>query len=174
MILANPMLFGASVIFGPRVQDGSLIQAVSPFWFELVRRLSADPAFAYQISPHAWEEMIAAAYKRAGYDEVILTPRSADLGRDVIAIKKDFATVRVVNQMKRYSENRIVTADEVRALYGVMGLDGANKAVLTTTARFAPRLREDRLLRAVMPVQLELVDREELIPSLVRIAEGRL
>ena len=170
LILSSPILMGASVVFGRQVLDGSMIDAVSPVWFELVRRLKGDPDYAFRMSPQQWEEMIAAAYKQAGYDEVILTPRSGDLGRDVIAIKRDFATVRVVNQMKRYAAGRVVTADEVRALYGVMRLDGASKAVLTTTAQFAPRLRDDRLLKAVIPSELELVDKDTLIPSLVQIA----
>jgi restriction system protein len=171
LVLAAPLMFGA-VLLGQHVPDGRIVETVSPAWFELVRRLKADPNFAYQISPEVWEEMIAAAYKRAGYDEVILTPRSGDLGRDVVAVKRGLGTVRIVNQMKRYAASRVVTADEVRSLYGVMHLDGANKAVLTTTARFAPRVQNDRLLRKVIPVELELIDRDSLFPSLERLASG--
>ena len=49
-----------------------------------------------------WEELIAAAFDRSGYDEVILTPRSGDHGRDVIAIKKGIGTVRIIDSVKAY------------------------------------------------------------------------
>jgi len=38
------------------------------------------------MSSRHWEEMIAAAFHEAKFDEVILTPQSGDHGRDVIAI----------------------------------------------------------------------------------------
>jgi len=54
-----------------------------------------------------WEEIIAGAYKKAGFDEVTLTPRSGDLGRDVIAIKKGLGSVRVIDQVK-HSHRRVL------------------------------------------------------------------
>jgi hypothetical protein len=62
------------------------------------------------------EEMIAAAYDKAGFDEVILTPRSGDLGRDIIASRKDWGRVRFIDQVKAYKPGHLVTAEEVRAL----------------------------------------------------------
>jgi hypothetical protein len=38
--------------------------------------------------------------KKAGFEEVILTPRSGDHGRDVIATKKALGTIRVIDQVK--------------------------------------------------------------------------
>src|SRR5215472_7722472 len=40
-------------------------------------------AVAYQIPPEKWEEIVAGAFKKAQYDEVTLTPRSGDRGRDI-------------------------------------------------------------------------------------------
>lgn len=53
-----------------------------------------------------WEEILAAAYDKAGFDEVILTPRSGDLGRDVIAIRKGFGSVKLIEQAKAYNHRR--------------------------------------------------------------------
>ena len=57
-------------------------------WFEIVKLLKADPSLAFQIPPRKWEEIIAGAYKKAGFEEVTLTPRSGDHGRDIIAVKQ--------------------------------------------------------------------------------------
>lgn len=63
-----------------------------------------------------WEEIIAGAYQKAGFDEVTLTSRSGDFGRDVIAVKHGLGTIRIIDQVKAYSPNRLVTADDVRSL----------------------------------------------------------
>jgi hypothetical protein len=52
---------------------------------------------AFQMTPRMWEEMVAGAYERAGFDDVILTPRSGNLGRHVIAIKHGLGTIRVID-----------------------------------------------------------------------------
>jgi restriction system protein len=58
------------------------------------------------------KEIIAGAYHRSGFDEVILTPRSGDHGRDVIAIKKGIGSIRVIDQVKAYKPGHLVTAVE--------------------------------------------------------------
>jgi HJR/Mrr/RecB family endonuclease len=45
------------------------------------------PEFAFKMPWERLEELVAGAYKRAGFEEVTLTPRSGDHGRDVIATK---------------------------------------------------------------------------------------
>ena len=45
-------------------------------WFAIVEALQKDQDMAFQKTPRMWEEMIAGAYERAGFHEVILTPRS--------------------------------------------------------------------------------------------------
>src|SRR5207249_1009544 len=99
-----------------------------------------------------WEEIIAAAYQAAGFDEVTLTPRSADGGRDVIAVRRGRYSVRLLDQVKAYGPNHLVTADEVRSLMGVLSSDrGASKGVLTTTSDFAPRLKDDPGIAPFLP-----------------------
>src|ERR1017187_5514419 len=80
--------------------EGQLICAVSVPWRAIVDRLQKDWTKAQEISPRMWEEMIAAAFDEAGYDEVILTPRSGDFGRDVIAVRKGVGCVRIISSVK--------------------------------------------------------------------------
>ena len=146
--------------------EGQVIQAVAQPWFELVQFLLRNPHALHEVSPRVWEEIIATAYKRAQFDEVILTPRSGDLGRDVIAIKRGIGTVRVIDQIKAYKPGHLVTADDVRALVGVLHGDRASKGFLTTTSDFAPRLRDDALMVRFIPAQLELINGKQLMAQL--------
>ena len=81
------LLLQTVVVRGERTAEGTLIQAVALPWFEIIALLEKDPTVAFQLPPDRWEEMVAGAYQRAGFEEVVLTPRSGDLGRDVIATK---------------------------------------------------------------------------------------
>jgi restriction system protein len=65
-----------------------------------------------------------------------------------------------------------VTADEVRALLGVLEGDTASKGFLTTTSDFAPRLRDDILIRKFMPARLELIDGRALVQRLGDLARN--
>ena len=68
----------------------------------------------------------------------------------------------MIDQVKAYSPEHLVTADDVRALLGVLTADGASKGFLTTTSGFAPRLKDDVLLRPFMPSRLGLINGERL------------
>lgn len=168
--LAN-LLLQAIIVPGGKTDEGQIIEAVSLPWFEIIKSLSQDPSLAFQITGRQWEEIIAGAYERAGFDEVILTPRSGDLGRDVIAVKRGLGTIRIIDQVKAYSPGHLVTADDVRALLGVLQGDKASKGFLTTTSDFAPRLRNDILLKPFMPAQLELIDGSMLLARLKVLAK---
>jgi len=159
------------IVPGERTPDGLILEAVGVAWFEIINRIAADPDEAFRIPPRMWEEIIAGAYKQAKYDEVILTPRSGDFGRDVIAIKKGLGMVRVIDQVKAFKPGHLVTADDVRALMGVLQTDGASKGFLTTTSDFAPKLREDPLIVPLMPSRLELIDGKTLFEKLKKLAQ---
>lgn len=155
------------------VTDGTIIRAVTLPWFEIIEWMMRDPRRAFEVGPRLWEEIIAGAYQRARFDRVILTPRSGDLGRDVIAEKKGLGVIRVIDQVKAYGPDHRVTADDVRALLGVVMADGASKGFLTTTSTFAPGLRTDRLLVPFVPSRLELVDGRMLMQRLRALALGK-
>ncbi len=168
------LLLQAVVVPGVRTDEGQLIQAVGLPWFQIIEALKNDPSLAFQIEARQWEEIIAGAYQKAGFDEVTLTPRSGDFGRDIIAVKHGLGTVRIIDQVKAYGPNYLVAADDVRALLGVMQADKASKGFLTTTSDFAPKLREDILLKPFMPAQLELINGKMLLARLEELAKKKL
>ena len=65
----------------------------------IVNHLKRDWSLAYQMPYEKWEEMVAAAFDCAGYDEVIFTPLSGDHGRDIIVIKKGIGSVRIIDSV---------------------------------------------------------------------------
>jgi hypothetical protein len=78
---AAPFSISAIVKFEGTVADGQLISFIEPAYFQLLKELQKNPHVMHEIDPRKWEEIVAAAYDEAGFDEVILTPRSGDLGR---------------------------------------------------------------------------------------------
>ena len=155
--------------FGDKTDEGQLIKAVAIPWYDIIELLLKNPAEAFQISDRQWEEIIAGAYVRAGWDDVTLTPRSGDHGRDVIAVKKGTGVVRVIEQVKAFGPNNLVTADDVRALMDVLQTDGASKGFLTTTSNFAPLPRFDPLIAPLIPQRLELINGDKLIRRLAEL-----
>lgn len=165
------LLLQMVVVPGEKTTEGQLIEAVTLPWFEIIAHIVKDPTARFQILHRTLEEIIAGAYTRAGWDDVVLTPPSRDRGRDVIAVKRGIGTVRVIDQVKAYAPGHRVTANDVRALMGVLQGDPASKGFLTTTSDFAPKLPEDPLIRQFIPSQLELINGEMLLRRLKELAK---
>ena len=165
------LLLQTVIVPGEKTTEGQLIVAVTIPWFEIIALIGKDPSIVYQIDSRKWEEIIAGAYKKAGWDEVILTPRSGDRGRDVIATKRGIGSVRVIEEVKAYKPGHLVKADEVRALLGVLHVEPASKGFLSTTSDFAPKLSEDPFIWPLIPSRLELINREMLICRLKELAK---
>lgn len=161
----------AILTFGEKTSEGRLVEGVRIAWDEIIRLISRDPEEIYKIDPRKFEELIAGAYEREGiYDEVILTPPSGDKGRDVIATKHGVGSIRIFDQVKRYKISRPVTAEEVRALVGVITMaSNVSKGVITTTSTFAPTLLDDEDIRRLVPHRLELKPRDVLLPWLDKL-----
>jgi restriction system protein len=151
--------------------EGTLIKAVAAPWRKFARLLDIYPHLAYQISPQKWEEMVAAAFDQDGYEEVTLTPRSGDYGRDIIAVKRGVGSVRIIVSVKAYKPGHLVKHDDVRALLGVLHGDRlASKAILSTTSDFAPRIASDPYIAPYTPYRLELMNGTSLVRWLNEIA----
>ena len=139
--------------------EGTLVHAFGIPWKMIVHLLRNDWEKAFQILDRQWEEMIAAAFDKAGYDEVTLTPRSGDHGRDVIATKRGIGSIRIIDSVKAYKRGHLVRYDDVRALAGVLlGDQQASKGIVTTTSAFAPGIVNDPFLKPLIPYRLELMD----------------
>ncbi len=172
--LEIPSILLQSVIIPlAKTTEGEIIKAALVPWLEIIKLIERDPNAIFQIDPRRWEEIIAAAYEQAGFDEVTLTHRSGDYGRDVIAVKKGLGEVRVIDQVKAYKHGHLVTANDVRALMGVLQTDGASKGFLTTTSDFAPRIKDDPLITPLIPQRLGLINGEQLITRLQEIANKK-
>jgi restriction system protein len=153
--------------FSDKTHEGTLIQSVQVPWFKIIEMIKKDPEGIYQIDPFKWEEIIAGAYVQEGFDEVTLTPRSGDKGRDVIATINGVGSIRIINQVKAYRPGHVVPANDVRALVGVLDMEqNVSKGVITTTSQFAPRVMEDEFIKRVVPYRLELMPRDVLLPWL--------
>lgn len=169
------LLQAAVVTFAGETSEGLLIEAVAPPWFEIIQELERDPEFLYKFPTHSrkFEELIAGAYELDGWT-VELTPRSNDRGRDVIATKAGFCTVRIVDQVKAYGPRHLVTANDVRAIVGVLTLEqNVSKGLITTTSSFAPGIEKDSLIQALIPHRLQLRTGAQLTEWLMRLARER-
>ena len=173
VLAASNVLLQAVVLLGDRTDEGHIIESIAPAWSEIARMLCADHSIMYKIDDRKWEELIAGTYKQAGFDDVTLTPGSGDLGRDVIAVKHGYWTVRIIDQVKAFGPHHRVTANDVRALLGVLSADrGASKGIVTTTSDFAPRIEHDDLLKPFIPYRLELINGKKLIHRLSELTRG--
>src|SRR5215472_4839505 len=81
------------LVLGDKVDEGQLIESVALPWFEIIKEWGRNPLFLQQLPWRKVEELIAGAYRREGWPEVILTPRSGDGGRDIIASKPGVGAV---------------------------------------------------------------------------------
>lgn len=154
------------VVQGDKSEEGRLVLGVRIAWHEIIRYFGDHPEEIFNIDPRRFEELIAGAYEREGYD-VILTDRSGDKGKDIIATMPGRGAIRIFDEVKRYKITRPVTAKEVRALLGTITARGnVSKGVLTTTSHFAPTLLDDPDIARLIPYRLELKPREALFPWL--------
>lgn len=157
------LIQAAVVVFGDRRAEGQVIAGVAVPWFETIAQLERDPDFLFKIPWPKLEEIIAGAYERAGWPDVVLTPPSGDRGRDIIATRPGVGSIRIVDQVKAYKRGHVVTADEVRSLLGVLAVESnVSKGVITTTSRFAPGIQRDSGIAAFAPYRLELKDGDQL------------
>jgi len=175
VVQALPPTISTSALIIPekRVDEGVLIQSTSVLWAEIVNRLASNWELAYELTADAWEELIAGAFKKAGYDDVTLTPRSSDHGRDVIAIKRGIGCVKIIGSVKAYAPGNLVPYDSIRALLGVMsGERDVSKGIITTTSDFPPRILEDPYIAPFVPTRLELINGKQLQQWLTKLGQS--
>lgn len=164
-----PVLLTQAVIIPyQKTVEGELIKSITLPLLDIVQRITENPSLMYEVDPRTWEEIIAAAYDASKlFDEVTLTPRSGDRGRDVIAVKKGFGSVRLIESVKRRTPGNKTTAEEVQALLGVLLSDPqASKGIVSTTWEFAPMIWDNPQITQYVPHRLELVDGKALVERL--------
>jgi hypothetical protein len=106
-------------------------------------RVVRNPELMQRFSGRKFEEFVAMLVEKLGFEDVVLTSRSGDQGRDVLAVKKVHGiSILFAFECKRYTDP--VGPEFARALLGtiVHGATRANKGVLVTTSRFTPATRK--------------------------------
>ncbi|MGX5839773.1 restriction endonuclease [Mesorhizobium sp. ArgA1] len=144
-----------------KTTDGVLLRSTSLVWDEIVDELGANWERAYSLGARRWEELIAGAFTKDGY-EVTLTPSSKDHGRDLIAVKRGVGTVKIIGSVKAYKRDLKVEYDAIRALAFVMLNESGSKGVVLTTSDFPPLVYEDPYLKKYLRKTLELVNGNQL------------
>ena len=103
-----------------------------------------QPEAMLAMDPRSFEAFVAALVDKLGFDDVVLTPRAGDQGRDVLATKRIHGIpILFAFECKRFSPGNPVGVAVARALLGtiVHGRTRANKGVLVTTSRFTKGAR---------------------------------
>jgi restriction system protein len=166
------LLTQALIVPESKIAEGVLIESVSFAWRKILDLLIEDPSLMFQFDPRKWEEFIAGIYKKAGWDEVELTRRSGDFGRDVIATKRGIGSVRFIESVKRYTPNHYVKASDVRELGHVMNADrNVSKGIISTTWEFAPKIEEDPFIRPYLPHRIELINGQKMMERLAQLTK---
>jgi restriction system protein len=171
---AKAVALAVSSIITPheKVHAGALVTAHAHIWMSIVAMLQRDWSIAYQIPARKWEEIIAGAFDRAGFDEVVLTPSSGDHGRDVIARRNGVGSIKIINSVKAFHPGHVVPYDDVRALLGVLSAElDSSKGMLTTTSDFPPKIHEDPFIAPFLPTRLELMNGMGLRDWLVELSK---
>lgn len=152
------------ISLGAKTDEGQIVEAVTPAWIAVVDKILRDRIALYEFSKYSreFEELIAGAYERDQW-EVILTPRSGDRGRDIIATKPGFVSIRIVDQVKAFARDHRVTANDVSSLLGVLLREpNVSKGVVTTSSQFAPGIEKDPGFKHLMEGRLQLRDGKQL------------
>jgi restriction system protein len=154
-----------------RTDEGLLIKSVGAAWIEVASILGDDWSAAFQIDDRKWEEILAGALEKEGFN-VTLTPPRKDHGRDVIARKGGVGSMRMLGSMKAYAPDRVVGRDHVHEVLGVVETERATKGMIVTTSDFAPQLLDAPGLAAAIPDRLELMNGVQLQGWLRRLTSS--
>ena len=158
-----PLIFQSVVTPLGATNDGEIIRVAMFPWKAILDEIDRNRDFLYKLDWRQLEELVAASYDVAGFDEVTLTPRSGDDGRDVIAVKHGLYRVRFFDQVKKYSLGHSVGPDDIREMLGVLYSESnTSKGFVTTTSDFAPSIATNPKIRQFIPHRLELRNGEKL------------
>ena len=133
---------------------------------ELLNKIASAPNLLQAIpktDSRVFEQLVAEVFRGFGY-EVILTKRTRDGGKDIIAlIRKDGnVTEKLLIECKHW--NNKINVDAVRNLIGVAASeqDLPTGVILATTSKFTPDAQKLRINPAIA-IHLALKDYEEVL-----------
>ena len=130
-----------------------------------VEAILVKPAIIDSLDPRFFEELIGSLYSRLGF-EVLLTKRTRDGGRDIVAVGESAnSLIKFIVECKRYRRDRKVGIAPVQRLWGVKMSEGATKAVLATTSTFTSGAKKFERQHIW---ELQLLDYSQVIAMLKR------
>jgi hypothetical protein len=107
---------------------------------KLFDQILNDPNLMRGMDPREFENLIAELMYKSGFENIIVTPRSNDKGRDILATKTVCdIPIMFAFECKRYSPENKIKPEIMRALLGTIShhQTRANKGVLVTTSSFS-------------------------------------
>lgn len=119
-------------------QKSSLIM-IDKLPLKVISMILQNPQEVRNITPRQFEEFIADLLSQLGFSNVILTPRSGDGGKDIIASRSiSGIPISLYFECKKYADGNKIQLETLRALLGTMAHDArsVNKGVLVTTSSF--------------------------------------
>jgi hypothetical protein len=116
-----------------------------------------DPSVLESVTPLEFEQLVAKLFQERGFP-IRTTPLTADRGFDFL-IEGDPATIV---EVKRYSQQRLVSVGTVRQLLGSMTAAGAGRAILVSSAGFTTSARA---AATGWPIELMTLDDLLHLPS---------
>ena len=112
------------------------------------------------ISDRQLELLVAELYGKMGYS-VIVTKKTRDGGRDVIAERRDTGKLEKLLVEVKHHVNPIGVS-KLRELLGVVSSEKVNKGVLITTSRFS----KDAIVFAESNPRIEIIENSQLVKLL--------
>jgi len=111
----------------------------------LLSQILSNPSDVRNITPRQFEEFVAELLSELGFSNVILTPRSGDGGKDVIASHSvQDIPLTFYFECKKYAEGNKIQLETMRSLLGTVAHDSrmVNKGILVTTSTFTKGCKE--------------------------------
>jgi restriction endonuclease Mrr len=126
-------------------EEKSALISVDNLPLKLIAKIMRSPSEVKNLTPRQFEEFVAETLAQLGFTDVILTPRSGDGGKDVIASHQiNGIPLSFYFECKKYADDNRIQLETLRALLGTMAHDSrqVNKGVLVTTSTFTKGSKE--------------------------------
>jgi hypothetical protein len=122
------------------------ISTIGRFSPILIARLLQRPEDIFNLHPEAFERLMATLLEEEGFEiEPLGRWNEADGGVDIMAVRSisNGISIRVAVQCKRYSRDRKISAEPIRALAGVLDKFKAHVGVIATTSYFTSAAQQE-------------------------------
>jgi len=132
---------------------------------KLIPLLKLEPELVRALSPTEFEEFITEIFRSNGF-EVVLTKRTRDGGKDIIAIETNSLGIKTKYfiECKRHQENNKISVSLVRQLQGVKNTkDGPNQVILVTSSYFTSDAKKFAKEEANSRWDISLKDYDDLV-----------